>query len=438
MQACKLRPKKLLMKKPSPFVMPLSCGLFLFVLWILFCALRPVMATLSPTRPLTDTSAPEITLVAAPPNGPVTISVNTRLNTSTNIRLEWQVLLNGLPGSKGVFPLLPLHPHRPSVLHLPIKLPPGNEEAWLRVTCRPAAHPLPTGKRVAPAPTAGFERLLPLRPWRSELAIPPAGELTFTDSNGLFSISAPNMLIQFDKQTGWLLHYEAGKILLMGDTAGVQPALWPTIPPRLQLFSTSTGTQLVIVRAEYTLPETASLLHLSYTIDAAGAMLIGQTLEADTNQHVPDSVKLPPLPVFGMHWLLPAGLDTLTWFGSADSTGPAPASTGPEPTGPTAPILFHRALTPVMGPRETAPAVRWLTITGHEGTGLRITADSALLELHTSTAADPTRTLLDIDAPMLTSPSTRAGQYNFKITPVLPPAPTPIHPQHPSIHRQNR
>ena len=438
------------MKKPSPFVMPLSCGLFFFVLWILFCAFRPVMTVLSPappipptstppllinsTPPFTDTSAPEITLVAAPANGPVTISISNRLNATSNIRLEWQVLLNGMPGPKGVVPILPLNPHHASILHLPIKLPPGNEEAWLRVTCLRAAHSLPGGKRIPPTPATGFERLLPLRPWHGDLAIPPAGELTFTDSNGLFTISAPNTLIQFDKQTGWLLHYESGKILLMGDTAGVQPALWPTSPPRLQLFSTSTGTQFVIVRAEYTIPETASLLHLSYTINAAGAMLIGQTLEADTNQHTPDSIQLPPLPGFGMRWLLPSGLDTLTWFGSADSNAIAPA-----PTDATAPTLFHRTLTPTMGPRETAPAaVRWLTITGHDGTGLRITADSILLELHTTSAADPTRILLDIDAPPLASPMTRTGQYTFKITPVLPPAPTPIHPPAPSIHRQNR
>ncbi len=401
----------------------------------------PPITPITPPNPaplLTDTSAPEITLVTAPPNGPVTISVSTRLNSTTNIRLEWQVLLNGLPGPKGVFPLLPLTPHHASVLHLPVKLGPGNEEAWLRVTCRPTTHPIPKAKLVSPPPAAGFERLLPLRPWHGDLAIPPAGELTFTDSNGLFTISAANMQIQFDKQTGWLLHYQAGQTLLMGDTAGVQPALWPTIPPRLQLFSTSTGTQLVIVRAEYTLPETASLLHLSYTINAVGAMLIGQTLEADTNQHVPDSVQLPPLPAFGMHWLLPVGFDTLTWFGSADSTGTAgPDSTGPKRTGSTAPILFHRALTPVMGSREIVPAVRWLTITGPQGTGLRITADSTLLDLHTA-AADPIRIQLDIDAPRSASPSTRTGQYNFKITPVLPPAPAPIHPPAPSIHRQNR
>ena len=389
-----------------------------------------------PAPPLTDTSAPEITLVTAPPNGPVTISISTRLNSPTNIRLEWQVLLNGLPGPKGVLPLL-LNPHHPSVLHLPIKLGPGNEEAWLRVTCRPVTHPAPAGKRVSPPPAAAFERLLPLRPWHGDLAIPPAGELTFTDSNGLFTISAHNMLIQFDKQTGWLLRYQAGQILLMGDTAGLQPTLWPTIPPRLQLFSTSTGTQLVIVRAEYTLPETASLLHLSYTINAVGAMLIGQTLEADTNQHVPDSVQLPPLPAFGMHWLLPVGFDTLTWFGSSDSTGTAgPDSTGSKRTGSTAPALFHRALTPVMGSREIVPAVRWLTVTGPKGTGLRITADSALLDLRTA-ATDPIRIQLDIDAPRSASPSTRTGQYNFKITPVLPPPPAPIHPPPPSIHRQN-
>ena len=357
----------------KPYVLPLSCGLFLYLLWM------PVFA--SGSTSFVDTTHIHIDLIPATAAAPMKLSVTTDAKTPTNIRLEWQVLLNGLPGSqKGSFPIVSLLPHHPTLLRLPLKLSADNGEAWLRVTCR-HAH-------------ATYTYLLPLRPWRGDQTIPPAGELSFTDSNNIFTISASNTLIEFDKQTGWLLNYQVGKIPLMNDTAGVTPVLWPTIPPRLQLFSTSTGPQLVIVRTEYTMPETASLLHLSYTVNAAGDMLVSQILETDTSQHLPDSVHIPALPGFGMRWLLPAGLDTLTWFGDT-----------------TPPQIIHQALTPAIDTRET----RWLTITGPDGAGLRITADSSLLKTKTISVTESTthmaRTVLLLDAP---ADSTR--QYYYKLT----------------------
>ena len=382
------------MKKPSPYVLPLCYGLFLLLLGMLCCAFRQGTTSFAPS-PAIDTTQFRIDLLPATAAGPVEISISTEEKLPANIRLEWQVLLNGLPGQKGIFPAISLVPHHPTVLRLPLKWPAGNEEAWLRVICRRSHNT--------------FVRLLPLRPWHGDPAVPPAGELTFNDSNNIFTITAPNTLIGFDKQTGWLLHYEAGHVLLMGDTAGVQPDLWPSSPPRLQLFSTSTGPQLVIVRAEYTMPETASLLHLSYTINAAGDMLVSQVLEADTTQHLPDSVHLPPLPGFGMHWLLPAGLDTISWFGATDSAART------SPTSPIPPEIVHHALAPATDTRET----RWLTITGHQGTGFRIIADSALLEtkmvLSTDSTGHTTRMLL------LNSPSDATRQYTYKLTPVAKP-----------------
>ncbi|HWB92505.1 MAG TPA: hypothetical protein VG605_11655 [Puia sp.] len=389
------------MMKPS--LRMLCVGLLVFF-WML-----PAASVAGPT----DTTGLRITLVSAPPNGPATIRVTSP--ATANIRLEWHLLLNGVSGQKGVLPVYVSSRHA-SLVRLPVKLSSGDKddaEAWLRIICRRTGAP----RKSAPIATV----LLPLRPWHGDRSIPPAGELNFTDSNGIFMITAPNTQIQFDKQTGWLLHYEAGHTLLMGDTAGVQPTLWPGIQPRLQLFSTSTGTQLVIVRAEYTLPETWSLLHMSYTINAAGEMLIGETLEADTSQHLPDSVHRPPLPCFGMRWLLPVGLDTVSWFGSIDSAA--------------APGIFHEPLTtPVTDPRETGfTNVRWLTLTGPLATGLRIIADSNFLHLRTvsvSDSAGASRTALDVDA---LPPFSDNIQYTFKVTSVLPrpPAPAPaahIHP----------
>lgn len=387
--------------KPSTYVLPLCCGLSLYLLGVFCCAfrqdvVRPAVRQDAPRVPAIDTVPYRIELIPATATAPLKLSIASATRVPTNIRIEWQVLLNGLPGQKGFFFNVSLVPRRAALLRLPLKLPTGGDEAWLRVTCR-HAH-------------TTFTQLLPLTPWRGDARVPPTGDLTFTDSNNIFTIAAPGTLIEFDKQSGWLLHYEAGHVLLMGDTAGVQPVLWPAISPRLQLFSTSTGPQLVIVRAEYTLPETASLLHLSYTINAAGDMLVSQILEADTLQHLPDSVHTPALPGFGMRWLLPPGLDTLTWFGATDSSNPG-STTSASP--PPPPDLTHRALTTGMDTRET----RWLAITGHDGAGLRITADSLLLKTSTLAFADSTthttRMLL-----LLNTPSDSTHHYTYKLTPV--------------------
>lgn len=407
-----------------PFVLQPRRGLSLLIGWLLCCVLRPATGL---AIPAIDTPHFRIELLPTTATGPVKIGVGADLKVPINIRIEWQILQNGLPGQKGALPSVMLIPGHPAILRLPLKLPTGTDQVGLKVTCHYR--------------TALYVRLLPLRAWRGDPTIPPAGDLNFTDSGNTFTIAAPNTLIQFDKQTGWLLHYEAGGVRLMTDTAGVQPALWPSIPPRLQLFSTSTGTQLVIVRAEYTLPETASLLHLSYTINAAGAMLVGQTLEPDTSQQVPDTVRLPPLTGFGMHWLLPPGLDTLTWFGSPQKAGPASTATaGPTTTDSAPPAISQTALTPATGSREDSySAVRWLTITGHQGTGLRITADSALITATLSavdSSNDPKRMLLNIGT--LPAPATTGranGQYSYKVTPVLPPTPTVPRPTSPRIHQ---
>ena len=398
------------MKKPRlciPYI-----GLLLALYWML-----PGVASALPA----DTTGPSITLVSLPANGPVTVSIASK--TTTNIRLEWQLLLNGLPGPKGAIPALYLSPHHATQARLPLKLPPGTEEAWLRITCRRPGAP----RNTAPLSST----LLPLRPWQGDRSIPAAGELAFTDSNGIFTITAPNILIQFDKQTGWLLHYGIGQTPLVADTGGLQPTLWPNTQPRLQLFSTSTGTQLVIVRAEYTIPETWSLLHLSYTINAAGDMLLGETLEADTSQHLPDSVHRPALSRFGMRWLLPHAPDSVTCYCSTDTATapdilrlPAPVTDGRENTNLRATDTTRR---------NAAPYIRWLTINVPGTTGLRITADSNFLHILTTSPAGNTtdpHTALDIDAPTHTPDG---GQYTFKVSPVLPPPP-PVTP----IRQRNR
>jgi beta-galactosidase len=296
------------------------------------------------------------------------------------LRLEWQLLVNGVVTQKGGIPVLTLSSKHPTALNIPAKLPSRNEEVFLRLVFRRPSHPTPI-----------LTRLVALRPWGGDYTIPPAGELVFSDSNDVFSITSPAASLRFDKQTGWLLHYEAGRLVLVEDSAGLRPALWPSdiTQPRLQLFSASTGSQLVIVRTEYTLPEVSCLLHMSYTINAAGDMLVGQSLEADSTK------RGPLLSGFGMSWIVPVALDSVVAYAG---TTDAPAS----------PELFHIAL-----PMTPPTPIRWLTITGADGKGIRIIADSCFLQFKLSGKT------LAIQRPVRSLPLPYGNfQFVFKVSPV--------------------
>ncbi len=283
------------MKKPLPYALPLCFGLLLLARSLSFSTPHPATSGLpsqNDTTPVATTHQDT--------SGRLTLELYPTLlhNHYTNINLEWQTTVNGLPAQKGVLVHRTLSASRPTSIVLPFRVHPRNDEILLQVTGRLAYHP-GTNKTRRSSP-----RSCPSRPWKGDYSMPSAGDLSFTDSNNIFTITSAKTVVQFDKQTGWLLHYEAGGTTLMGDTAGLRTDLGPldTLQPRLQLFFASTGTQIVIIKAEYTLPEINCLLHLSYTLNAAGDMLVEQVLETDTTAPTPAP---PTLSRFGMSWILP-------------------------------------------------------------------------------------------------------------------------------------
>jgi beta-galactosidase len=314
------------------------------------------------------------------------------------LKLEWALEVNGLLRQKGATGSLSIAPQHASFVHIPARLPGGDSnEIFLRLRC--LRIPLPSSGAVRPR-VAGErpkvlleEQLLVLAPAGNAPEVLPDGNLTFTDENDTFTIRAPLIRIEFNKQTGWLQRYEVNGAVLLTDTPVLKSNFWrpygrqspaagdtsdtdsawkeASHDPHLQLFSTSTGSALIIVRAEYTLPATSCLLHLSYTINAKGEMLVGQQLEADSTQ------KGEALPCFGMRWLLPADYDSIEYYGRgrmADSpwTGIYHDTAGK----PSSPDSHQRNIPMVTDP---ITAIRWIRITGPDGSGLLVTGDSALL-----------------------------------------------------------
>lgn len=398
--------------------MPLCFGLPLLALWLSLSLQHPTLSLQRPNpsqRPAAPGFPPQTDTTPSGTIPPYSSQVHLGLYPPllkghyTNINVEWQTLVNGQPAQKGFFLHRNFSATSPTNFVLPLRLPnTNNNEIILQVTGRLAAAPGHTQN----APL--FIQWLPQRFWRGDHSIPSAGDLSFTDSNNIFTITSARMQAQFDKQTGWLLHYEAGGALLMGDSAGLRTDLGPadTLLPHLQLFFASTGTQIVIVKAEYTVPDIHCLLHLSYTFNAAGDMLVEQVLEADTS-----ATSLPELlglQHFGMSWLLPNDLDSATAFATDEQTF----------SSITAPVGLSR--------EETFPGVRWLMLKSANGQGMRIIADSNLLQVNLH-PADGTRNPSLGMYKNMDSATQRRFNFSYKVvslTPARTASPTTTHPAH--------
>jgi hypothetical protein len=346
----------------------------------------------------------------------------------TNIALEWELQVNSASRQKGTTGILTIAPLHATLVRLPVRWPGGDtNEIFLQLRYRqvtPSNGSSGSLVRTPPTtrvpmtqagPVLSEEQLLLQAPAGNTPAVHPDGELTFTDENDTFTIHSPLIHIEFNKQTGWLQRYEANGAVLLTDTPVLKSNFWfagtpgdtaaawqeASHDPHLQLFSTSTGSTMIIVRAEYTLPATSCLLHISYTINSKGEMLVGQQVEADSTQ------KGWPLPCFGMRWLLPDTYDSIEYYGLGrtlrDSARPDKAISDSVSPGETlrdsirlhAPWvgLYHDTIGSPSSPdghvrnKAIISAIRWIRITGPNGKGLLITADSALINgrvLHNS------------------------------------------------------
>lgn len=311
----------------------------------------------------------------------------------SDVSMRWEVLINGIVKQAGTIPQLHIGPRQSAVFRLPVRMPAGrNDEVFLnlRFILKKEASLLPAGFTITKRQLALKEQYV------SEGNVRPDGELSYKDDENLFIISSPSVSLQFDKQSGWLQHYEVKGITLLDDSLGLRCNFWR--PPtnqeaaeglsgqlypwklasdnaRLQLFSTSTASDIVIVKADYELAATACTLHIRYTVNARGEIQIEESMETDSVQ------KGPMLSRFGMQWILPPGFDSITWYGKGPQENYQDQTYGTE-------IGIYRQMVPVqinpdIYPRQTGTrsGIRWWKISNGQGKGLLFLADSSLLSM---------------------------------------------------------
>jgi beta-galactosidase len=322
------------------------------------------------------------------------------------VRMEWNVTVNGEIKQKGILEDVNVLPHSTKEFTIPVKLVPKGEE-FLNVVYKQKEENLLVPKDHIVAE----EQMLLAGTYRNNIEIMPAGKLTVKETNADLSITSSDINVRFNKQTGLMDKYVVNGQSYIDDSTALNPAFWraPTdndmgafFQLRLKVWKTAPGNlkltdfkathekDIVTVKTSFTLPDVAAKLNLQYVLNSKGEMEVDQQMVADTSARVPLKMprwgggnevrmeKVPMLPRFGMNWILPAGFETIDYYGNGPVENYQDRNYA-APVGIYKQSVSHQFY-PYIRPQETGnkTGIRWFKIMNANGKGLLIQSDSFL------------------------------------------------------------
>ena len=306
----------------------------------------------------------------------------------SDIEMEWEVITGGICSQRGRLDDVNVLPHETGEFTLPLE-PLATGEAFLnlRFKQKKASSLIPSGYIVA-------EEQLPLSEYSiSSLIIIPQGKIAVEETTVHYSIISSSLQLQFDKLTGLIDHYEVDGQNFIEEGFTLEPAFWraPTdndrgagfqkklLPWKLaqedlkpDKMDVLKHGQLVVVQVDYTLLPVFGKLRLKYTINGRGEVLVSQELITGTAK------KAPILPRFGMNMILPAGFETLEYYGCGPHENYADRNFSAQVG------IYEQTVQdqffPYIRPQENGnkTGIRWFKIQNGTGKGLIIRSDSLL------------------------------------------------------------
>lgn len=299
--------------------------------------------------------------------------------------MRWEVVVNGEIRQTGVIKNLAVPPQQTKIYRLKINLP-SDGETYLNISYLqkrqeslvPAQHVL------------AREQLYLSGHYQNVMTLKPAGKIRLRDTAIMCQISSATATLRFNKATGYLDQYRVNDQNLMEEGIGLQPNFWrpptdndmganlqltlkawKTAPRNTKLtnFAVEQKGAIVTVKASYILPDVSAKLHLQYTINAAGEMLVKQDLLADTTEY------LKMLSRFGMKWILPAGFESIAYYGRGPDENYQDRQTA-YPIGRYQQTVKQQYY-PYIRPQETGNKtdIRWFALTNAAGSGIMICSD---------------------------------------------------------------
>ena len=248
-------------------------------------------------------------------------------------------------------------------------------------------------KREEPLLPAGTEvakqqlDIVPYSPSGLEMNHKGACSLLKDNDRNYFIITGDDFTVEISRRTGFISRYAFNGREFLEDETELRPNFWraPTDndfgamlqrryavwkAPQMKLESIDAKAEdVVTVSAVLDMPEVSAKLHLDYSVDACGAVIIRQRMITEKGKKVSDMFR------FGMRMTMPKSFEYLEYYGRG------PIENYSDRHNSTFVGLWNQTVSeqfyPYIRPQETGTKtdIRWWRILDRSGRGLEVVAE---------------------------------------------------------------
>lgn len=250
----------------------------------------------------------------------------------SNYVLNWEVIDNGIPVKSGIIDNLDVAPQATEQIVIPYGPINSDGEVLLNV-----AYSIKNQDGILPAGTELARQQIPLTSFKENPVLISNKSvkgrilpLNVKPNNSEYLVvEGAGFSIDFSKENGFISRWQNNGNEMLESGKQIIPNFWraPTDNdfganlqnkyriwknPEMKLMSLSdtvTDGGLVIVKAEYDMPETKSRLIMSYTINNVGEVLISQAMFASDLKDIPNMFR------YGMQVPMPEKFDRISYYG---------------------------------------------------------------------------------------------------------------------------
>lgn len=309
-------------------------------------------------------------------------------------RMEWELAADGKVMQSGVVPQVNAGPQETVEVTLDYDTPENDGREWVVNVywkLKKAEQLLPAGHTVAYSqiPLTGYDY--------PDLALENTAEPNIRteepqiDERDMFYliVSADKFVIDFSRATGFITYYEyKGRPMLEEDT-DIRPnfwraptdndmgafihdklAIWKNPNFKLRTLKSSKENGLAKVEASYFIPETQTVLTMTYLINNEGAIKVTQAMKAGPSTEIPAMFR------FGIRLRMPEDYDTIEYYGR----GPWENYSDRKDSAPLG--IYRQSVAdqfyPYIRPQETGTKsdLRWWQVLDWSCSGFRIVSDA--------------------------------------------------------------
>ncbi|WP_396168038.1 glycoside hydrolase family 2 TIM barrel-domain containing protein [Flavobacterium sp.] len=246
----------------------------------------------------------------------------------SNVKLKWQLVLDGVNDIEGSFDILDIEPQTEKIVSLPINLD-GKQfkEAFVNLS-----YQLKEDEPLLPKDFEIAKEQLHLKGiWKNNIELSKGVQMKIKNEEESVVFKSEKAEIAFDKKTGFISLYSFSGESIIKEGHQLRPNFWRApndndmgadLQKKLITWKQATETPVlinfnfsesknngVLVNATYNLPQVFAQLVLNYELNSSGELRVKASLNID------ESKDTPMLPRFGMELILPKNFENISYYG---------------------------------------------------------------------------------------------------------------------------